>query len=86
MNVTEKLKFVLRWVENIVGKGENADYQHFLLFLQCYPKDSSSGQLKVVIVWERFKHRFSRSMAHIFELCSVKTELNASAMAPDKRE
>ena len=22
--------------ENIVGKGENADYQHFLLFPQCF--------------------------------------------------
>ena len=28
-------------VENTVGKGEygeNAGYQHFLLFLQCFPK------------------------------------------------
>ena len=23
-------------VENIVGKGENAGYQHFLLFSQCF--------------------------------------------------
>ena len=23
-------------VENIVGKGENAGYQHFLLFPQCF--------------------------------------------------
>ena len=29
---TEKLKFVLGRVENIMGKGENAGYQHFLLF------------------------------------------------------
>ena len=27
-----KLKYVLGKVENIVGKGENAGYQHFLLF------------------------------------------------------
>ena len=26
-----KLKFVLRRVENSVGKGENAGYQHFIL-------------------------------------------------------
>ena len=32
MNVTEKLNVVLGRVENIVGKGENAGYQHFLLF------------------------------------------------------
>ena len=36
MNATEKLKFVLERVENIVGKGENAGYQHFLLFSQCF--------------------------------------------------
>ena len=29
-------------VENIVGKGENAGYQHFLLFPQCFQKYSSS--------------------------------------------
>ena len=34
INVTEKLKFVLERLENIVGKGENAGYQHFLLYLQ----------------------------------------------------
>ena len=30
-NVTQKQKFFLRWVENIVGKGENAVNLHFLL-------------------------------------------------------
>ena len=25
-------------IENIVGKGENAGYQHFLIFLQCFKK------------------------------------------------
>ena len=34
--VTQKLKFVLRRVESIVGKGENASYHHFLLFPQCF--------------------------------------------------
>ena len=37
--VTEKFKFVLGRVENIVGKGENAGYQHF------------SEVLKVGIMW-----------------------------------
>ena len=32
INVIQNQKFVLRKVENIVGKGENAGYQHFLLF------------------------------------------------------
>ena len=38
-------------VENIVGKGENAAYQHFLLFPQHFEKLSVSGSLKVGIVW-----------------------------------
>ena len=33
-------------VENTVGKGENAGYQHFLLFPQYFPKPSSLGCLK----------------------------------------
>ena len=39
------------WVENIVGKGENAGNQHFLLFSQCFQKASFPGSLKVGVVW-----------------------------------
>ena len=42
---------VFDMIENIVGKGENAGYQHFLLFQQCFQKASSLGSLKVGIVW-----------------------------------
>ena len=42
-------------VENIVGNGENAGYQHFLLFPQCFQKASMSGSLKVGIMRERVK-------------------------------
>ena len=45
------MKSVLERVENLVGKKENADYQHFLLFPQCFQKASHSGLLKVGIVW-----------------------------------
>ena len=38
-----------------MGKGENAGYQHFLLFLQCFQKASYSKLLKVGIVWQRVK-------------------------------
>ena len=39
--MTEILIFLLlRMVENTVGKGENAGYQHFLLFPQCFQKAS----------------------------------------------
>ena len=51
LNVYQKLKFALGRVENIVGKGENAGYQHFLLFPQCFLKNSLTGSLKVGIVW-----------------------------------
>ena len=30
------MEFISDRVENIVEKGENAGYQHFLLFLQCF--------------------------------------------------
>ena len=55
IKVTEILKFVYGTgrVENIVGKGENAGYQHFLLFAQCFQKASFSRSLKVGIVWIR---------------------------------
>ena len=52
INATEKLKFVLGWVENSVGKGKNAGYQHFLLFPQCFQRASFSRLLKVKIVWQ----------------------------------
>ena len=51
INFAEMTKFVLDLVENIVEKGENIGYQHFLLFPQCFHKPSLSGLLKVVIVW-----------------------------------
>ena len=51
MNVTQKLKSALGGVENIVGKGENAGNQDFLLCPQCFPKTTISRSLKVRIVW-----------------------------------
>ena len=43
LNVNQKFKFALGRVENIVGKGENAGIQHFLLFPLCFQKASFSG-------------------------------------------
>ena len=45
IGVTQKFRFVLRQVKYILGKGENAGFQHFLLFPQCL------GLLKIWIVW-----------------------------------
>ena len=36
--MTYRKNFVMGRVENIIGKGENAGYQHFLLFPQCFQK------------------------------------------------
>ena len=38
LEVIQMVKFVLDMIENIVRKEENADYQHFLLFPQCFQK------------------------------------------------
>ena len=50
LDVAKIMFFVNDTVENIVGKGENAGYQHFLLFPQCFQKVSFSGTIKVGIV------------------------------------
>ena len=42
-NVAQIIISASDWEEHIVGKGENAFYQHFLLFLQCFQKPSSIG-------------------------------------------
>ena len=41
-------------IENAMGKGENAGYQHFLLFPQCFPKSSALGSLKVGFYGKEF--------------------------------
>ena len=50
INVAEVVIPLSDRVENIVGKGENAGYQHFLLFPQCFQKPFFLGLLKVGIV------------------------------------
>ena len=47
INVAKMMINVFDRAENIVGKGENACYQHFLLFPQCFQKAFSTGVLKV---------------------------------------
>ena len=50
INLAKMMIYVFDRIENIVGKGENAGYQHFLLFL-CFQKAYFSGSVKVGIVW-----------------------------------
>ena len=42
LNVAQMMIYATDRLENFVGKGENAGYQHFLLFLQCFQKPHSS--------------------------------------------
>ena len=51
VNVAQMMISVFDRVENNVRKGENAGYQHFLLFPQCFQKASFLGSLKVWILW-----------------------------------
>ena len=41
--LNKKLKRFLGREESILGKGENACYQHFLLYTQCFSKPSLKG-------------------------------------------
>ena len=50
-NKNQMIKFVCDKDENLVGKGENASYQQFLPFLQCFQKPSSTGLLKLGTFW-----------------------------------
>ena len=53
------------WVENIVGKGEIARNEQFLLFPQCFQKQSIVDVLKRVYMDERVKRAF-RELNNIF--------------------
>ena len=48
IDATEKFKFVLGGVENNLGKGEKAGYQHFLLFHNVFKGLPYTGSLKVM--------------------------------------
>ena len=58
INKTEKLKFVLGMGENIVGKGENAGHQHFLLSPECFQKASLYRSLKVGVQYGKELKQF----------------------------
>ena len=52
------MKFILDKVEDIVEKGENAVYQHFLLFPQCFQRVLyfSQGRLKLGVCGKGLTH------------------------------
>ena len=46
LKIMKMIIFLFDRVENTVGKGENAGYQHFLIFPRCFPKMSDVDVLK----------------------------------------
>ena len=57
-NANQNINFICYIVENIVGKGENAGYQYFLLFPQCFHMAfSSKGCQKLSLCGERLTKR-----------------------------
>ena len=56
----ENNRKLFRPVENIVGKGEIARYEQFLLFPQCFQKVYFPMASKGVIVWEWVKFHIKR--------------------------
>ena len=58
------MKNILRNVENIAGNEENAGYQHFLLFPQCFQRASFLGSLILKIVWYFLLQEFSLSLQY----------------------
>ena len=56
-NEAKMVPFFLDWEENIKGKGENAAYQHFILFPQYFQKVSFLMLIKVNIVQQRVGYK-----------------------------
>ena len=63
--VIQNLRFASGRVKNIVGKGENAGYQHFLLFRQCFQKASFSGSASNIVT----KVNACKRKQILFSLC-----------------
>ena len=58
INVAEMMISLSDRAENIVRKGENAGYRHFLLFPQCFQKPSISGSLNLGLCGKELKGIF----------------------------
>ena len=56
LNVPLNIKFVCHRIENIVSKGENVGYQHFLLFPSCFRRLFRQGLHKSAL-WQRIKKK-----------------------------
>ena len=65
-NVAEMTLSLFIRVENTMGKGEHAGYQHFLLFQQCFFKNLLLlGQLNSRIVFKGLKYIFEAAETYM---------------------
>ena len=70
------LKCCLFCLENIMEKGENASYQHFLLFPQCFQNASFPGLLRIgneyaqrYLIMSKFSHNTENGWAMALNTC-----------------
>ena len=54
-------------VKNVVGKGEIACYEQFLLFPQCFQETGTADTYKPGLVWERVKTMRKETFANIID-------------------
>ena len=73
--MNQKSKFALGRVKNIVGKGENAGYQHFLLFPQCFQQPTYSGLLKLGLWGKEFANDKMLDQSNVKDFANVKIYL-----------
>ena len=77
------MNFVSERVEDIVGTGENARNQHFLLFPQCFQKTFCSGSsglygkelMRLRDKWHQTNHHYYSGLLTIY---SIDTHFDAS--------
>ena len=79
INVTQKLKLAFGRVENIVGKGENAGYQHFLLSYIVFKTLLSQGHCKSGLCDKELK-QISIFGSHLFRHIFSLGRVNSSQM------
>ena len=88
----ERKKCWFNWIENIVGKGQNAGNQHFLLFTHCFQKFSlldlcKTGNKIMIYVYVKYRNIVGKGENAgyqyflLFPQCFEKVTLSTSASA-----
>ena len=80
LKVVKMMTYVIDRVENIVRKGENAGYQHFLLIPQCFQKPSCPRWLKVGIGWERVNKIYFITKLQSYGMIKIETVLQTTKL------